>query len=212
MTVIIEHIRRKGSLCYLAVAGGDNDVIVLASVIEQFGLKEGAGLTLDQLEQVVAVSDRKRAENYATYLLSRRNYSVGQMIRKLKQKGYGEPILKHVIGDFLAMGILDDLRFARLMVESMLMHKPAGRRYLIGRLRSSLVPHKIAESVVDEYLAETDETALAERLIRARWRYLSKFDLETARRKAYNYLSRRAIGYEAAKQAFDRIAEEEAGH
>ncbi len=212
MTLTIEHIRRNGSLCYLSVTGGEGDVVVLAVVAEQFGLKAGVSLTLDQLEQVLEVSDHKRADNYATYLLSRRNYSVGQMIRKLKQKGYGEPILKRVVGDFLAMGMLDDLQFARSMVESMLARKPAGRRYLIGRLRSSLVPHKIAESVVDEYLEETDETEMAEQLLKARWRYLSKFDLETARRKAYNYLSRRAIGYTAAKQAFEQLAKEEADH
>jgi len=211
MTITIEHIRRKGSLCYLGVKDHE-DVVVLASVIAQFGITEGTSLTLDQLEQVVTVSDQKRAENYATYLLSRRNYSVGQMMRKLKQKEYAERIIKQIVGDFLAMGMLDDLRFARSMVESMLARKPAGRRYLIAKLRSSLVSLKIAESVVDEYLADTDETELAERLLRLRWRYLSKFDLETARRKAYNYLSRRAIGYRAAKEAFEKLAEEEPSH
>jgi hypothetical protein len=36
---------------------------------------------------------------------------------------------------------------------------------------------------------------------------LAKFDLETARKKAYTYLSRRAISYGAAKAAFEKVFE-----
>ena len=72
-----------------------------------------------------------------------------------------------------------------------------------------MVPAAIARAIVEESFQDVDEFSLAFRLLESRWAYLSKFDLETARRKAYNYLSRRSISYNAARQAFEKISQEE---
>jgi len=100
--------------------------------------------------------------------------------------------------------LIDDVVFAREFAESILRNKPAGRSYVIGCLKQKHISHELAKSIVDELFAGVDEFELALRLLRGRWSYFSKFELETARRKAYNYLSRRSIDYRAAKQAFEK--------
>jgi SOS response regulatory protein OraA/RecX len=108
--------------------------------------------------------------------------------------------------------LLDDWRYAKNTVDAIMRRKPAGRNYLIGYLQSRHISRNLASAVVEELLGGLDETELASRLLRKRWSYLAKFELETARTKAYNYLSRRSIGYRAAKLAFEKILKEERGH
>ncbi len=146
---------------------------------------------------------------YVLKLLARREYSVGQMRRKLNTRGFEPTVVSAQIKELLKEGLLNDERFARNVVDYTLRHKPAGRAYLVAYLRKKLISRELAVDIVDGILNQTDETELAERLLRIRWRYFSKFEVETARRKAYNYLSRRSIGYGAAKSAFDKLLKEE---
>lgn len=66
----------------------------------------------------------------------------------------------------------------------------------------------MAADIVDEIMGNVDENELALEILRGRWRQFSKFDLETARKKAYNYLSRRSVSYGAAKYAFEAMIKE----
>jgi SOS response regulatory protein OraA/RecX len=55
---------------------------------------------------------------------------------------------------------------------------------------------------------------LAVASLERKWNSLKQFDLERARTKAYTYLSRRGIGYAAAKAAFEQLTnrDNEAGN
>jgi len=146
---------------------------------------------------------------YVLNLLARREYSVGQMRQKLKTRGFEPKVVNALILELQKEGLLNDERFARNVVDVMLRRKPAGRAYLVAHLRKKRIARETAVDIVDGILDKTDESDLAEKLLRTRWRYFSKFEVETSRRKAYNYLSRRSIGYEAAKSAFDKLLKEE---
>ncbi|GEM_PF-598091 len=142
---------------------------------------------------------------YAIYLLARREYSIGQMHSKLLTKGYEPKAVNALIKALVNEGLLDDERFSRNAVSSMMRRKPAGRAYMLGYLQKKSIPREMALSIIDEFFGQVDEIEMAFKLLQSRARYLSKFDIETARRKAYNYLSRRAIGYNAAREAFEKL-------
>jgi len=148
-------------------------------------------------------------KSYALYLLSRRDYSVGQIRRKLKNRGYEEEIITPLFKKLVADNFLDDRRFARLSIEALLRRKPAGKAYIVAYLRTKFIDRELAIELVDGILAFKDEGEMAEQLLRPRWRYFCKFGVESSRRKVYNYLSRRSIGYEAAKSAFEKLLKEE---
>jgi regulatory protein len=142
---------------------------------------------------------------YAIYLLARREYSIGQMRAKLLSKGYEPKAVNALIKVLVKEGLLDDERFAKNAVSSIMRRKPAGRAYMLGYLQKKSISRDMALSIIDKFFGRVDETEMAFRLLQSRIRYLSKFDIETARRKAYNYLSRRAIGYNAAREAFEKL-------
>jgi SOS response regulatory protein OraA/RecX len=204
----IEGVRRKGRN-YLVIVSGGREILLTKAVIDRYSIKAGSKIDLDSLEDIKHESDLVRAEDYVTYLLSRRSYSSGLLAAKLREKGYEKEVVRETLSRLKEKGLLDDMVFAREMAESILRRKPAGRNYIIARLRRDYISRSLAEAVVDELLENVDESDMAHRLLRNRWSYFSKFELETARRKAYNYLSRRSIGYNAARQAFEKVLKEE---
>ncbi|MFH2035579.1 MAG: regulatory protein RecX [Candidatus Zixiibacteriota bacterium] len=201
-------IKRKGKNVLLASVDGE-EILLTSSAVEKHGLKHVGQIEYSILDEIKYESDMERAEDYVNYLLARRSYSTGSINRKLEEKGYPKRVCERIVRLNIERGFLNDERFAREMVESVIRNKPAGKSYILGKLRQKYIPRRLAESIIDELMANRDEVELAYQLIESRWRYFSKFDVETARRKTYNYLSRRAIGFIAAKTAFERILKED---
>jgi len=205
--VKIEQIRKKRK-DYLLVLSDGREIPLSRQMIDRYSLEAGISITAEKLNLIRLESEMTRSEEYVLYLLARRSYSSGHLVSKLVEKGFGEKVIRATMAILRERDLIDDTAYARELVESILRRKPAGRNYLVGCLRRKFIPRSLAESVVDELLAIVDETESAARLLRARWGYFSKFELETARRKAYNYLLRRSIGYRAAKEAFDLVLKE----
>ncbi len=107
------------------------------------------------------------------------------------------------------LGYLNDAAYARERVESMLRRNPSGRSHLIGMLRKRMVSRSLAEQVVNTVLVDLDETELAVQSLSRRWNLIKDLELERARKKAYNYLSRRGISFGSAKAAFEQLHKEE---
>jgi SOS response regulatory protein OraA/RecX len=206
--VKVEHIRKKGRLAILVIPGMP-EIALEPDIVAKYSIRAGVEIPYSSLDEIRYESELLRAENYVTYLLSRRAYSYGLLKNKMMAKQFEERVIKATLAQFRRRGLVDDAQFARQTVESLLRRKPAGRGYLISYLESKRVARKVAETAVDEAFAGLDESEIAVRLLRSRWNYLSKFELETARAKAYNYLSRRSIGYRAAKAAFEKLLKKE---
>ncbi|PKK82277.1 MAG: hypothetical protein CVT49_14485 [candidate division Zixibacteria bacterium HGW-Zixibacteria-1] len=203
----IENIQRKGKNYLLRFAHG-TEILATSRVLDQYRLKPGMKIEADLIDEIKNQSDLQRAEEYLVYLLSRRSYSSGHLAAKMFEKGYSKEIIAEMIEKFEEKGLIDDAAFAKEFAESILRNKPAGKNYIIGCLQQKYVPADLAKAVAAELFEDIDETALALQLLKSRWGYFSKFELETARRKAYNYLSRRSIGYRAAKDAFEQMLKE----
>jgi len=134
--------------------------------------------------------------------------SVSEALRILQAEKLADDIAKHAIRDFTERGILDDTTLARDIVVQTLRDRPAGRSYLIALLRRRGIDAELATETVGLALAGADESELALAILRKRWTGISRLTFERARTKSYTLLSRRGIGYEAARSAFERLANE----
>lgn len=202
----LESIQRRGRL-YLLIFSNDYEVRASGRVIDQTGLAEGAKFTEQTFDELRRILEWEFARYTAESMLARRPYSVGEFKRGLRQKGISDEHIKRIVGDFREKELLDDYQYALARARSLHERRPAGRGYLISWLRKRLVPREIAEQAVAELLGDVDEVDTAVELLERKKGSLSKFDLETARKKAYTYLSRRAISYGAAKAAFEKVFE-----
>lgn len=201
---ILTEIRKKGQRYRLSFSNG-YDIRVGPITVEKLGLTERQEFTPTEFDELRKILDREYAYLVAEAQLARRGFSIGEFKQRLRQKDIAEPLVARIVSDYRGLGLLDDERYAEIRVRSLLERKPAGKGFLVAELQKRLVPRSVAEKVVTRALEGIDEVETAMKLLNRRRTALAKFDLETARKKAYTYLSRRAISFRAAKTAFDRI-------
>jgi regulatory protein len=190
---------------YVTLSTRSEPLTVSDELVHRHRLKEGIVLTAPQLGQLEAEAELAECDRTAARLLALREHSVGELKAKLKQRQFKPESIQAIIARFSSRGLLDDAHFAQSVARSLMDRNPSGRGYLVAYLQHKLVSRSIAEETADMLLVDQNETDLAVKSLERRWKTLGQFDLERARTKAYTYLSRRGIGYSAAKAAFDRL-------
>lgn len=200
---------RRGDQVKLQLTGFDEPLVVGAEVIARYRLVEGIVLTESQVVQLKRDAELGGCEREVGRLLGMRDHSTGEIRTKLKRKLFSSEAVDEAVRRYRDRGLLDDVRFAYQHAERLLERNPAGRPYLVAYLRRKGIDRALAESTVDVVMGNQDEVALAVAALERRWRLFRQFDVEKARRRAYTYLSRRGIGYEAARAAFDRLVEQD---
>lgn len=194
----------RGRVYLLAFSDG-YEIRATGQGIKRLGLVEGDRFSPETYGELKRVLERDWAVYTAESMLARRPLTVGLFYQRMRQKGIAEGLVREIAADFKAQGLLNDYEYAIGRGRSLMSRKPMGRGYLLAWLEKQLVPRAVAEKAAAEILADVDEVETAVTLLRKREAALAKFDLETARQKAYTYLLRRAISYGAAKQAFEQL-------
>ncbi len=202
---IIERIKKVSSGVRLFVSTLEEPLFFPVSIVERGNLREGMELTPERLQSLKVESEIFECDNKATALLSQRDYSIGQFKQKLKFKNFGENAIRDIVHKYKSKGLLDDKKYALKVVSRILQEKPSGKPFLIAALRRKLIPRDLADETVEFLFQNEDAVALAAAALQKRWRQLGQFEVEEARTKAYNYLSRRGFSYSAAKGAFEQL-------
>jgi regulatory protein len=190
---------------YVTLSNRTEAITVSDELVYRHRLKEGIVLTAPQVAQLETEAELAECDRSAARLLALREHSVGELRTKLKQRQFKAESIHTILKRYGDKGLLDDAHYAQSVVRGLLERNPSGRGYLISYLQHRHVSRQIAEETVQMFLADVDEVDLAVKSLERRWKTLGQFDLERARSKAYTYLSRRGIGYSAAKAAFDRL-------
>ncbi len=187
------------------VSSLEEPLLFPVSKVERDNLKEGLTLTPERLVGMQMESERFACDSKAASLFSQRDYSIGQFRQKLKFKNFGENAIREIVHKYKAKGLLDDRKYAAKVVAKIIKEKPSGKPYLVAALRQKLIPRDLADETVDALFQIEDAAALALAALQKRWRQFSQFEVEEARTKSYNYLSRRGFGYGDAKCAFEAL-------
>jgi len=203
--VHIKEITRVQGGYRIDVATLATPLVVTRELVEKHRLKEGIVITAAQLEQLQHEAELGMCDREVGRLLAMREHSVGEVKAKLARKQFGSEVVNRTIDKYRKQGLLDDAHYAQAIARRLLERNPCGQAYLVASLRRKLIDRALAEKTAEFLLAGRDEVELARTALEKRWSRFGQFELETARRKAYNYLSRRGIGYAAAKTAFETL-------
>jgi len=109
------------------------------------------------------------ANEAALKMLSRRDYSAGQLLDRLTAKGHSPGEAADAVKALVRVGLVDDNRFARNHVELRLAHRPCGRALILAELVACGIEETSARQVLDELYPEHDESVYAERALKARF-------------------------------------------
>jgi regulatory protein len=161
-----------------------------AGVAVERGLREGAALSREELDEARIAGERALAMSRALDFLGYRARSEKEVRDRLRRYGYGEETAEGVIGRLKELGYLDDEDFARLVVREKA--RRYGPRRVSAELRRSGVDAEIAREVVDEEFAGRSELEEARSVAAQRYNRGGSY---AEARRVYGFLVRR--GYSA---------------
>ncbi|MGH8014941.1 MAG: regulatory protein RecX [Candidatus Zixiibacteriota bacterium] len=208
---IIEKIKKVTGGVRLFVSTLEQPLFLTVAIVKKDNLIEGLELHPNYLRQLQADSELHECDARAAGILSQRDYSIGEFRRKLKLKSFGDYAIKNIVQKYKSRGLLDDKKYAAKIVNRILGEKPSGKPFLVAALRRKLIPRELADEIVNSLFESQDDAALAVAALEKRWRQFGEFEVEDARRKAYNYLSRRGFSYSASKGAFCELWQKKSG-
>ncbi len=158
-------------------------------------------------------SDVAAAREAALRLLERTRRTRSDLARRLREKGYAQATVEQVLDRLAAVGLVDDVEYARAYLETRLRRRTAGRRRLEQDLRTRGISDEdvaAARARLEEREGVEDETAGARRVIAQAARRYARLDPRTRRQRLYALLARRGFDGDVIAAALreEAVAEE----
>jgi regulatory protein len=148
--------------------------------------------------------DPDAAREAALRILERARRSRSELGRKLREKGFAPAVIEPVLERLTAVGLIDDVEYARAFLAERLGRRTAGWRRLELELRRRGIAAQDAATArarVAEEQGPIDEVGLAGRLlsqVEARYRSLEP---RVRRQRLYALLARRGFDGEVIERA-----------
>lgn len=140
------------------------------------------------------------AREIALHALERRAHGRAELANHLARRGTDPEIIERVLDRFTEVGLLDDVTYARQLVESRYRVRGMSKRALRLELRRRGLADHIVLAAVDQ-LDSCDETRAAHGFAERRVRAMSGLPSEVALRRLASALTRRGFSGELAWQA-----------
>jgi regulatory protein len=164
-------------------------------------LKVGQTLTPEQIAELQQQDLSEKARQSAIRFITYRPRSATEVERNLRKKGFVEPVVSEVIERLQRVGLIDDLAFARYWLEQRETFKPRSQM----ALRLELQQKGVSRNVIEEVLAELDETAAAQQAAAKQARRWTGLPEREFRLKLGQFLQRRGFNYEIIRQVTNEM-------
>jgi regulatory protein len=148
---------------------------------------------------------RARARNNAYALLRIRPRSEREIRDRLKLKGYGAEHIEDIVAGLKKIGDIDDLRFARLWLESRMHSNPVGDVVLKHELQAKGVSDAIIADTLQYKSENYDEYEIALSMAGERFQRLKRLDRHKAGKRLYDFLLRRGFTYDNVKRVVESV-------
>lgn len=168
------------------------------------GLHIGQVLTESEIEALKQADTVEWAKQTAYRLLSLRPRSTAEIRRHLQKKQVENEIIDRVIDRLEELQLVDDDAFARYWVEQRETFKPRSRR----ALQYELFQKGLSRQVVEQAVAEVDETAAARRAGEKKARQWAQLTEEEFQAKMHGFLGRRGFSYAVISDVTQQLWQE----
>ena len=185
--------RRKG-LSALFIDGEFAMALDTQTLLEQ-RIDVGKELDDEQLHELIALSNERRAKEKALWLISYRSHSKKELRDKIRRTCEAVERMEE-------LGLVNDEEFARRYAEQLLFHKRMSKRAAAYELRRKGIDQATAEEVLEELDVDVHEQIRA--LIEKKYRNIND---EKIRRRAAAALQRLGYGWEDIKAVLAEYAD-----
>lgn len=173
-------------------------ILIDREILSRCNIAKDTELSLEDLKELVCISECYRAKNRAIWYLSKNDISEKALFEKLT-KNFSEKASAFAVGQMVERGYVDDRRYAENMVR-LLNAKNISGRGAVTKMLSKGIPLEIAKDVLEGY--RDDDVIRAYNLLKTKYKNkLTENDLN----KTIAALSRRGFSYQTIKTAMGNI-------
>ena len=154
-------------------------------------------------ERATSIDDAREA---ALQLLDRARRTRFDLGRRLKDKGYASATVAEALDRLAAVGLIDDVEYARAFLASRWSRRSAGWRRLELELRRRGVAAAdvaAARARLEAEVGASDDLAAARRVVSQVARRYAGLDPRVRRQRLYALLARRGFDGDAIRRALD---------
>ena len=178
-----------------------------AEALLRAGVRTGDEIDVQFLSNLERTERESALKASALRLLSYRARSVREMRDRLTRKKFPKEEIGVVLGELERAGLLDDQRFARMLIRDQMTLRPSGKTALKQKLLRHGVSRTIADEALQEVLSESSERDAAEQSAR---KYLSSrvkpgTDLPVVSRRLVGFLTWRGYSWDLIKPLLARL-------
>lgn len=193
ITAIKQQVKRRDR--YSVFVDGSYAFSLSETALLEYGLASGQELDRQRLEALKKASGEDKAYGNALRYVAMRPRSEWELRAYLNRKTIAEPVQDQICKRLQAVGLLDDLSFAKSWITSRRLLKSVSKRRLMLELKQKHVSGQIIEAAMSED-ETTERQALSELIEKKRSKYPDKT-------KLMQYLARQGFTYDDIKTVLD---------
>jgi regulatory protein len=159
-----------------------------------------------RLDEAIAADKALRS---ARRRLNRRPLSETELRRKLAGDEHPAGAIDEVVEELSRLGMLDDARLGRALIDETLARKPAGPKLLRDKLRRRGLGRELVDDLLAEHRDPGRDVDGAAELARRRLPALTRYDPATRRRRLWGLLARRGFEPDVIDQAVRDVLQDE---
>jgi regulatory protein len=146
------------------------------------GLRRGDEITPGTLERLGAEDELDSARASGTRFAGRRRRTEHEIRAKLSSLSFSLPAIESAVEALRAAGLVDDRAYVRAFVHDAGLHRPAGGRLIIARLRGKGIPADVLSEELSAALGPEEEARLAKQ---SAARYLPSIERRAPKRRPF---------------------------
>lgn len=183
---------------YLVWLGEKELLRVTAEEVVSFGLFTGKELTEDEVSALSAAGQTSGAKATAARMVGAKPMSRGELLERLRRKGYSQQDAEDAAAWLEELGVLDDGAYAALVARHY-----AGKGYGVRRIQDELWRRKVPRELWSEALAGAEPPeGQIDRLIAQKLRGRTPDEKELGKVQAF--LLRRGFSWSDVREALER--------
>lgn len=203
----ITRLEKYKGATWLVELDGETTVFLHKSIVHDNSLYVDMEISTEAMNDIIRQSQRRKAWEYALYLLDVRDYSYTEMFDKLSSKDYGDETCFETMEKLVRLGMIDDRRYAQSLARKLVEVKKYGYYKAIFEMQRKGIDRELCEEILAEYDDDQYERLL--QLINRKYsRYLDDDDDGKGIAKVKNALARAGYGYDSINTAIELYFED----
>lgn len=187
----------------------DNEYLLSlqAELVYKYNLSKNQEIDEEKLLEIARADDYEKAKNKALNSLSKVEKSEKKIREKLSAD-FDEEVIEEVVEFLKKHELVDDERFAEMIVSNDLNFKRVGK----NRIKQNLYTKGIKREYIESAISDIDSDVELENAIYLAKKRLPKIkdkDINKVKNKLYQHLSYKGFSYDIIKSAIREVLEED---